>query len=147
MTENISRQPKGIPAGGQFAATAHSEPEASLAPLHTASEEEQHRLFWERAEANAAERAERIRQHEVKRLANLEARRARGEVLDEDEPETYEYIPEAVPPVHTGMFRRAFAAVRSFGTFVDERHDRDMAEIAALSRGGSMVPKFLRRSR
>jgi hypothetical protein len=30
MTENISRQPKGIPAGGQFAATTHSEPELVL---------------------------------------------------------------------------------------------------------------------
>lgn len=32
MTENASRQPKGIPTGGQFAATAHSEPALSLAP-------------------------------------------------------------------------------------------------------------------
>ncbi|GAA4032646.1 hypothetical protein GCM10023063_14940 [Arthrobacter methylotrophus] len=30
MTENISRQPAGIPAGGQFAASAHSEPGISL---------------------------------------------------------------------------------------------------------------------
>jgi hypothetical protein len=34
MTENINRQPKGIPVGGQFAATAHSEAPVSLsAPL------------------------------------------------------------------------------------------------------------------
>lgn len=32
MTESISRQPKGIPAGGQFAAAHHSEPDVSLAP-------------------------------------------------------------------------------------------------------------------
>lgn len=31
-TDNTARQPKGIPAGGQFAATAHSEPALSLAP-------------------------------------------------------------------------------------------------------------------
>ncbi|MET4143799.1 hypothetical protein [Arthrobacter sp. UYCo732] len=30
MTDNVSRQPKGIPVGGQFAATAHSEPELVL---------------------------------------------------------------------------------------------------------------------
>lgn len=34
MTENINRQPKGIPVGGQFAATAHAEPQVALsAPL------------------------------------------------------------------------------------------------------------------
>lgn len=31
MTENIPRQPKGVPVGGQFAATAHAEPEIVLA--------------------------------------------------------------------------------------------------------------------
>jgi hypothetical protein len=30
MTDNASRQPKGIPVGGQFAATAHAEPELAL---------------------------------------------------------------------------------------------------------------------
>lgn len=30
MTENITRQPKGIPVGGQFAATAHSEASVTL---------------------------------------------------------------------------------------------------------------------
>ena len=30
MTENIARQPKGIPAGGQFAATTHAEPAVTL---------------------------------------------------------------------------------------------------------------------
>jgi len=30
MTENISRQPKGVPVGGQFAATAHTEPNLVL---------------------------------------------------------------------------------------------------------------------
>jgi hypothetical protein len=32
MSTNTTRQPAGIPAGGQFAATAHAEPEVSLAP-------------------------------------------------------------------------------------------------------------------
>jgi hypothetical protein len=32
MTENASRQPKGIPAGGQFAANAHAETALNLAP-------------------------------------------------------------------------------------------------------------------
>ncbi|MBG0738830.1 hypothetical protein IV500_05270 [Paeniglutamicibacter antarcticus] len=32
MTENIVRQPTGIPAGGQFAASAHAEPVITLAP-------------------------------------------------------------------------------------------------------------------
>jgi hypothetical protein len=32
MTENASRQPKGIPAGGQFAATAHAETDLNLTP-------------------------------------------------------------------------------------------------------------------
>lgn len=32
-TDNTTRQPKGIPVGGQFAATAHAEPELSLAPV------------------------------------------------------------------------------------------------------------------
>lgn len=32
MTENTARQPKGIPVGGQFAATAHSEADLSLSP-------------------------------------------------------------------------------------------------------------------
>lgn len=32
MTENSQRQPKGIPVGGQFAATSHSEPALSLTP-------------------------------------------------------------------------------------------------------------------
>ncbi|ACL42167.1 hypothetical protein Achl_4216 (plasmid) [Pseudarthrobacter chlorophenolicus A6] len=40
MTENISRQPKGIPVGGQFAATTHSEPGVALptkvTPFHDA---------------------------------------------------------------------------------------------------------------
>ncbi|ACL41955.1 hypothetical protein Achl_4004 (plasmid) [Pseudarthrobacter chlorophenolicus A6] len=31
-TENTARQPKGVPVGGQFAATAHAEPAVSLAP-------------------------------------------------------------------------------------------------------------------
>lgn len=30
MTENIARQPQGIPAGGQFAATAHAESNIAL---------------------------------------------------------------------------------------------------------------------
>lgn len=29
MTENIARMPKGVPAGGQFAATTHAEPEGA----------------------------------------------------------------------------------------------------------------------
>ncbi|MBG0738822.1 hypothetical protein IV500_05230 [Paeniglutamicibacter antarcticus] len=40
MTENISRQPKGVPVGGQFAATTHTEPElsplTSVTPFHDA---------------------------------------------------------------------------------------------------------------
>jgi hypothetical protein len=32
MTDTTSRQPKGIPVGGQFAATAHSEADLSLSP-------------------------------------------------------------------------------------------------------------------
>lgn len=35
MTENTARQPKGIPVGGQFAATAHSEADLSLSPHPT----------------------------------------------------------------------------------------------------------------
>jgi hypothetical protein len=34
MTENIARQPAGIPAGGQFAATAHAEPGITLTKPH-----------------------------------------------------------------------------------------------------------------
>ena len=34
MNENISRQPKGIPVGGQFAATAHTESTVLLDPGH-----------------------------------------------------------------------------------------------------------------
>jgi hypothetical protein len=30
MTENIARQPAGVPVGGQFAATAHAEPDVAL---------------------------------------------------------------------------------------------------------------------
>src|SRR5687767_4005184 len=30
MTENITRQPKGIPVGGQFAATTHTDPDVAL---------------------------------------------------------------------------------------------------------------------
>jgi hypothetical protein len=33
MTTENARQPKGIPAGGQFAATAHAEPTLTLAPV------------------------------------------------------------------------------------------------------------------
>jgi hypothetical protein len=32
MSTNISRQPAGIPSGGQFAATSHAEPSTTLAP-------------------------------------------------------------------------------------------------------------------
>ncbi|MET4144180.1 hypothetical protein [Arthrobacter sp. UYCo732] len=32
MTDNTARQPKGVPVGGQFAATAHAEPALSLTP-------------------------------------------------------------------------------------------------------------------
>ncbi|ACL41951.1 hypothetical protein Achl_4000 (plasmid) [Pseudarthrobacter chlorophenolicus A6] len=32
MTDNTARQPKGIPVGGQFAATAHAEPALNLTP-------------------------------------------------------------------------------------------------------------------
>lgn len=32
MNETINRQPQGIPAGGQFAVTAHAEPGVTLAP-------------------------------------------------------------------------------------------------------------------
>jgi hypothetical protein len=31
-SDTTARQPKGVPVGGQFAATAHAEPELSLAP-------------------------------------------------------------------------------------------------------------------
>ncbi|HAG58658.1 MAG TPA: hypothetical protein DEP82_06395 [Arthrobacter bacterium] len=34
-TDTAARQPKGIPAGGQFAATAHAEPEVALAATST----------------------------------------------------------------------------------------------------------------
>lgn len=34
MTENITRHPQGIPVGGQFAPTAHAEPEVSLTGIH-----------------------------------------------------------------------------------------------------------------
>jgi hypothetical protein len=67
-------------------------------------------------------------------------------VAPSEEPEVYEYVPESVPPVHTGLFRRAFAALGSFSTSVEERHQVDMAEIAALSSGRSVLPKFLRRN-
>lgn len=143
MTENFNRQPKGIPAGGQFAATAHSEPQASLSTHpKEVSEEAQHREFWERAKAGAAEREERIRKQ---RAEWAEARKSHGDV--QEEPATYEYVPESVPPVHTGPLRRAFATLGSFSASVEERHQRDMAEIAALSRGGSVLPKFLRRKK
>ncbi|GAA4032653.1 hypothetical protein GCM10023063_14950 [Arthrobacter methylotrophus] len=33
MSTNIARQPRGVPAGGQFATTAHAEPSLSLAPV------------------------------------------------------------------------------------------------------------------
>lgn len=46
MTIHIPRQPQGIPAGGQFAATSHTEPEAGLHPEDSIGE----RL----AEVNAA---------------------------------------------------------------------------------------------
>jgi hypothetical protein len=36
MTTDITRQPKGIPTGGQFAATAHSEPTVALGAQDTA---------------------------------------------------------------------------------------------------------------
>jgi hypothetical protein len=36
-TDHAARQPKGIPAGGQFAATAHAEPELSLTAPKVAS--------------------------------------------------------------------------------------------------------------
>jgi hypothetical protein len=32
-TENTARQPKGVPVGGQFAATTHAEPDLSLTPV------------------------------------------------------------------------------------------------------------------
>jgi hypothetical protein len=144
MTENISRQPKGIPAGGQFAATAHSEPQASLVTPHEeTAEEARHREFWERAIAGAAEREERIRKQQAEWA---EARKARGDV-QEEEPATYEYVPESVPPVHTGWFRRAFAAIGSFSTSVDQRYAHEKAEIAGQPRGGSILPRFLRRNR
>ncbi|ACL42153.1 hypothetical protein Achl_4202 (plasmid) [Pseudarthrobacter chlorophenolicus A6] len=38
MTDNIARQPAGIPTGGQFATTSHSEPGISLAGSHSPSE-------------------------------------------------------------------------------------------------------------
>ncbi|WP_427019398.1 hypothetical protein ACQCSX_22155 (plasmid) [Pseudarthrobacter sp. P1] len=38
MTTTATRQPKGIPVGGQFAATTHAEPAATLpAPVQTAT--------------------------------------------------------------------------------------------------------------
>jgi hypothetical protein len=37
MTTNTARQPKGIPVGGQFAATIHTEPSLSLAPVEPAA--------------------------------------------------------------------------------------------------------------
>lgn len=40
MTDNVSRQPKGVPVGGQFAATTHAEPSLALSkpatPFHDA---------------------------------------------------------------------------------------------------------------
>ncbi|MDO5863413.1 MULTISPECIES: hypothetical protein [Paenarthrobacter] len=47
MTENIiNRQPQGIPTGGQFAPTAHAEPEVALAapaPERPAETQRKHR--------------------------------------------------------------------------------------------------------
>lgn len=37
MTENTNRQPKGVPVGGQFATTSHSEPDLSLSPAASAT--------------------------------------------------------------------------------------------------------------
>lgn len=42
MSENTARQPAGIPSGGQFAATAHAEPEVSLAPAPEKKDQEWH---------------------------------------------------------------------------------------------------------
>lgn len=42
MSETISRQPQGIPAGGQFAPTAHAEPAVSLAPAPPKKDQEWH---------------------------------------------------------------------------------------------------------
>jgi hypothetical protein len=39
-TENAARQPKGVPVGGQFAATSHAEPSLALAPAEAKSMEQ-----------------------------------------------------------------------------------------------------------
>jgi hypothetical protein len=57
MTENITRQPQGIPTGGQFAAVAHAEPEVSLAAPARPAEKLSHlrgHAFYPPAEEMAA---------------------------------------------------------------------------------------------
>jgi hypothetical protein len=59
MTESINRQPQGIPVGGQFAPTAHGEPDVALAaPVPARPVETQHRRrghdFYPPAEEMAA---------------------------------------------------------------------------------------------
>jgi hypothetical protein len=58
MTSTANRQPRGIPTGGQFAATTHSEPGVSLSALR--SEPSPSRTPWteKRIQAAAAARRE-----------------------------------------------------------------------------------------
>lgn len=56
MSQNISRQPSGIPAGGQFAATAHSESDITLTAPVTTPVAQQERLHAIKAKRTAIEK-------------------------------------------------------------------------------------------
>jgi hypothetical protein len=58
-TTTASRQPKGIPVGGQFAATAHAEPDTVLTPavISVPSDASLYRLVYEDRPSNAERRS------------------------------------------------------------------------------------------
>lgn len=114
MTTDITRQPKGIPAGGQFAATAHAEPNLELAPAEPRTVTEH---FLEREAVSAKrrrlheqlERMERIQAtHSLRSVAATVLARFPGAVtlrVGADEDGRDEYAPVSIANADGGLLQ------------------------------------------
>ncbi|QOT19520.1 hypothetical protein [Paenarthrobacter sp. YJN-5] len=114
MTTDISRQPKGIPAGGQFAATAHAEPSLELVPANPKTVTEhflgREAIFAKRRRIHEQlERLERIQSaHSLRSVAATVLARFPGAAtlrVGADEDGRDEYAPVSIANADGGLLQ------------------------------------------
>lgn len=114
MTTDITRQPKGIPAGGQFAATAHAEPTVELAPTEPKTVTDHYldreAVFAKRRRLHEQlERMERIQAaHSLRSVAATVLARFPGAVtlrVGADEDGRDEYVPVSIANADGGLLQ------------------------------------------